>query len=190
MKFSNLTLGKRAERIVTIPLMNGEEKQELRVALVPLNAQEERDALAFAKEFARTKSEERPSESESLHMLGLMVKTVELGCLDPDDAARKPYFDGGTEQILKHLGRGELTHIWQRHQRWQEECSPAMQNMSFDKLLDKVIEIAEAETDLPFSLLSPGLQWSLVRFMATLLLRSPEDKLQPGSSSETSPKIS
>lgn len=186
MKFSSLLLGKKAERAIDFPLVTGDELQTVPSVLVPLTGTEESEVLAYALRFAKEKGAENPKEGEPLYDLAVMVGTIERGCLDPDSPkeARGSVFDGGAAQILDNLPRETIAFLYERQQQWQDECSPSVRKVTADQLVAEVIKLAEAEDDLPFVRLSPGLRWILARSMARQLLSSLGDNSPPGSLSE------
>ena len=186
MKFSNLQLGARAERVVELP---GHTHDGKPVTLIvrPLTGTEESDALRRGFEFAIQEGNPKPCAGDPLYDLGMMVHTLVLGCLDPDSPAddRQPFFDGGAPQVLKLLGREIIHFVYQRHELWQDECSPYARNLSATELLAKVQEVASSTDDAPFSRMSPATRWLFTRTTARLLLDSREGKSAFGAGSVT-----
>lgn len=186
MKFSQLLKGKRAERGVELPYVDKDGKEQLAPCLlVPLTGLEETEVLRFARDYAKAQGIENPHEGEPLYDLAVMVKSLSIGCLDTDSPkdAREPFFDGGVDQTLAELGREGIAYLYQRLERWQDDCSPQIRRVSANDLLELTVKLAEAEDDGPFSRLSPGLQWICTRFMARQLLALREDSSPPSSPS-------
>jgi hypothetical protein len=189
MKLSSLAAardGKRAESPITFPLAINGESQEVTVLASPLTGAEESRVLVFALEYAKAKGAE-PKEGEPLFDLAVMVKTIELGILDPDSppTARTPFADGGPDQVLELLGRETIAFLYEAQQQWQDMCSPSVRRVKAEELIEHIIALAEADDDLPFVRLSPGLRWICTRSMARLLTSSLGDKLDISSLSES-----
>lgn len=186
VKFSSLQLGARAERTVELPGILHEGKP-VSVLLRPLTGVEESDVLRRGFEFAIQEGNAQPRAGDPLYDLGVMVHTLAIGCLDPESPAegRTAFFDGGAPQILKELGRETIHFIYQRHELWQDECSPYVRNMSGTELMNKIEEVAASMDDGPFLRMSPATRWNFTRTTARLLLDSREAKSAPGEASST-----
>jgi hypothetical protein len=183
MKFSQLGQGKAAERPTEFPLIDAEGNAVVAQCLLrPIDGSEETAAIVFAAEYAKTHGADDAREGHPLWDLGYMVKAIAIACVDQESPERKrePFFDGGTDQVLK-LPRETIAFIFEAQQTWQDLTSPTQKKMAGHELLDKVREIAEAESDLPFLRLSPALRWICMRSMACLLMRSQEDSSRDSS---------
>jgi hypothetical protein len=183
VKFSAIQIGARAERTIELPDVLHEGKP-VPIILRPLTGIEEADALRRGYEFA-AQGNAKAEAGDPIYDLGVMVHTLAVGCLDPDSSTedRKPFFDGGAEQILKQLGRETIHFLYQRHELWQDECSPYTRNMSANDLMLKVAEVASSIDDGPFTRMSPATRWIFTRTTARLLLDSREDKSVSGEAS-------
>lgn len=171
MKFSQIDRGTRAERIVEVELSRGKAK----IALRPLTGMEESQVYAGAREFAKQHhGDAKPGDPQ--YELGIAVHTLAVGCLDVDSPpdTRTPFFDGGPEQILTDLAREEIAYLYERHELWQDECSPTVSKLSATDMLAELIKQVEAEDDDPFVRLRPGLRRALFLITARLCLSSPE----------------
>ena len=186
MKFSSLSLGSRAERSIELPGLSHDGKP-VTLLLRPLTGIEESDVLRRGFEFAIQEGNPKPVPGEQLYDLGVMAHTLAVGCLDPDSPAdgRTPFFDGGVDQILKKLGRETIHFLYQRHELWQDECSPYVRNMTADELMTTVQEVATSEGEGPFLRMSPATRWIFMRTTARLLLASHAGKSASGEPSPT-----
>lgn len=187
MKFSQLAQGKAAEQPVPFDVIDAEGNVHTIKTLVrPLDGTQETAALVFAAQYAKDHGAPDAKEGHPLWDLGYMVKTVEIGCVDPDSPpkSREPTFDKGADAVLA-LPRQTIAFLFEAQQTWQDLVSPTQKRMAGHELLTKVRELAESEDDLPFLRLSPALRWICMRSMACLLLKSPEGSLLASSSSES-----
>ena len=179
MKFSTVVLGTRAERPVTVDIRGA----ACAFALRPLTGTEEAAALAEATEFAKTRRAEQIAPGNALFDLGLMIATLAIACVDPDSpaGARAPFFDGGASQIADALDSEQIAYLYARYELWQADCSPSQRAKSGDELIRLLIDVVEAEDDLPFSRARLADVWKLLRITGALFLTSPEHRSQATS---------
>ena len=172
MKFSQVLAGKRSERPIEFEHRGVVHKTALR----PLDGMEESAALARATEYAQSQKALEARPGNSLFDLGYMANVLALACIDTDSPpdARTPYFDN-VSQVLGLDGE-TILYLHARHEVWQQECSPTKATLPAGELVNTLIRIVEAQDDGPFSLLRPGLQWTLLRSTASLLLDLPEGR--------------
>src|SRR6266566_8978362 len=120
-KFSKVVLGKRAEKEVSLPSVDGGDETYPAV-MRPLDGLEEEDALVRARARAIAKGIENPKLGEPIYDMALMVETIAVSVLDiesPKDN-REPFFDEGPEQVRAY-GREAISYIYQLQQTWQDE---------------------------------------------------------------------
>jgi hypothetical protein len=103
--------------------------------------------------------------------------------------SRAPYFDN-VNQVLSLDGE-LIQYLHARQETWQQECSPTRATLPAGELINTLVKVVEGEDDRFFSGLRPGLQLTLLRITAKLLLDSPEGRSQltslfgPTSSNES-----
>ena len=172
MKFSNVLLGKRAERPISFEFRGIEHKTATR----PLDGMEEGLALARATAYAQEQKALEAKPGTPLFDLGYMANVVALAYVDIDspEDARVSYFDS-VAQVLSLDGE-LLQYLHARQETWQQECSPTKATMPAGELINTLVRIVEREDDLFFAAMRPGLQLSCLRITAKLLLNSPEGR--------------
>ena len=182
MRFSDIAKGTLATKAVTLPF-GGEEHP---LAVRPLSGAEQGDTFAAARAYALSKGVADPKPGDRLYDLGLMVATLALGCVTAEDAA-KPFFDGGQDQILAHLDADRIALLYERHQAWQDECSPRATSMTTAEFFARVMEVANAKADEdPLARLRPSTRISWERTLADLYMRSLADRSSSGDDSAAS----
>jgi hypothetical protein len=186
LKYSNWTQGIRAIREIELPTISkpapgAGEVPELndtakppKVGVRVLNPGEVVAVLEFAQDFAGEHRVKEPKPGNPLYDYGIALKTVEIGCVDPDSDRRRPesFFDGGIEQILSSndLGQDGVQYLAEVQRRWQALCAPQASELSKEQV-EEAVEILAGDKGLDFfERCGPALQWNLVRSMASLLL--------------------
>lgn len=215
-RFRQIQRGTRARRTIEFPLMHARcpllpvvpelEQSRAKVAEaagaeaptdVPstvkvdvrvLSADEEAEALRFAREYAVKRGGE-PKAEDPLYDLGLMIGTLVRALVDwesPVDAV-VPFFESADE--VGELDRDRIAYLYEQQQSWQDECAPQASQFTEDQFFNWVVTLAASETPQnPFAYTRPGLRWTLTRTMAGLLLSSHLGKLPPGWLSSSSSK--
>ena len=195
MKFSDVAKGIAAERPVEIQLRG----KLCRPLVRPLSNDEETDVVAFAIKFAKGKGAPA-EEGNAVYDSGLMCQTIALAYLDPesDPKARESFFAGPDE--IRTLDTETIALLYEHQELWQRETSPSKRHVGAGDLMEMVRTLGEDEQDPlarldDFLRLSPPTRWSLVRFMAALLVSSHvlkprsslNDEGEPARSSDTKP---
>jgi hypothetical protein len=200
MKASQLVQGTRAIRRVPLPRLNdgrqlfqplegsGESAavtSSMEVGVRALTGTEQLIILERAAEDARKrKAESKPGDQ--VYDLLVAAHTLAVACVDPDDPASPPFFDGGAPQILESewLGTDGIAALCEQQALWQDACAPQAMTLTDDELKLAIVELASPGGSDFFLRLRPGLRLMLARFMAGLLLSSPGDKSPSGGSSD------
>lgn len=164
---------------------DGAETGELVLDLIVLSGGEEAEALARARAFAKGKGVDAPKPGDPEFDLGLMVHTLLLACLDHSSPAGAPApFFVSPDEILQHLDRERIAHLYAMQQAWQEELSPTTKALNEEQILQLVIEAADAEDPLRFfEKLPPGTLARCFLFTARQLRTLLRLRSEPGSSS-------
>jgi hypothetical protein len=163
-----------------------------------LMADQEAAVLVDARAFAKARGVEDPKPDDPLYLFGMMVSTVLRGYLDADAAPGEldPFFDGGVEQILRHLDQDRIAYLWAAQCAFQDTCSGRTVALTDVEVLARVHAIAAADpTDAaPFADLRPFQQHQLMRAMAkltlnlsTLLRKATAPASSPAAASSTGP---
>lgn len=186
-KFSSIAKGHTARRLVTIPLLSGDD---LVCDVVPLLVDQESRILSEARAYAKAKGIDDPKDGQPLYELGKWVHTLVHACVDPDSPVDNPapYFDGGVAQIIdpaKGLDRDRVALLYKYWEAWQDECSPPPRSMTSAEYYAHVIGCAESEEGamLPFEPLRPAIQRNFVRTMARQVIELLQLKSHFGSPS-------
>lgn len=190
MKFSDLLLGKRAERTVDLPLIqdDNEEATPVKVVIVPTDGVESSDIASFAAEYAKSKGTPNAKDGDPLYDMGAIIRTLALTVLDAE-STEKPkakFFDEGNAQV-ETLPRETLVYLFERQQEWESEVSPGCKEIDLPQFMTAIRALAKAEDDRFFTGLLPGIRWSLSHFMAVLLVSVLEGKSLPGLLSDLFP---
>lgn len=175
MKFSQATLGTRAERPVETTIRG----VEVALAVRPLAGDEEGLALSRATEYAKAKGAAKVEPGNPIFDLGLMVHQLALACLDVESppTARTPFFDGGADQVFGSLDTEEIAFLHARYEAWQTECSPSKALKSGEEMVKLLAEIAGSDGHLDFlASTRPGTLAICLLFSARLLFGSPEGR--------------
>ncbi len=136
--------------------------------------------------FAKSRGSNKADGDDPIYNLGTAVYTLALACVDPDSDPRDPdpFFgehgdlESAVKQILEspHLGRDGIFFLSEAHELWQDVCNPRALKMSPQAMYAQVAEIAQKADISGFLALRPGMQWSFVLFMASLLWNLLKDK--------------
>ena len=110
-----------------------------------------------------------------------MGATIRVAVLDPDTpaSAREPHWDS-LDQVLA-LDGDTIAQLHEQQRIWQEECSPSARKMTANELMKLTTDIAESDDPKAYSLLSPGIRWTLQRITGLQLVALRD--LKPLSSS-------
>lgn len=171
MKFSQARVEPPRTAPATIATVTG---AEMLCKVRHLMADQEAAVLVDARTFAKARGVEDPRPDDPLYLFGMMVSTVLRGFLDADapEGEPEPFFDGGVEQILRHLDQDRIAYLWAVQGAFQDKCSGRTVTLTDAEVLARVHAIAAAEpTDPgPFADLRPFQQQQLMRAMARLIL--------------------
>jgi hypothetical protein len=181
MRFSTVSQGTRAERAASFK----HGTTVVNVLLRPLTAAEEIEVISKATALAESKGIKNPRPDNPIYESAIWAHSLALACLDPDSPtdARAPTFDGGAEQALAALDSDTLAVLYEQLRVWQEECSPSLRTVGTDALWNALKEVATSDDPFVYARLSPHMRWTLQRFTAALLLKSPGAR--PFSSSDS-----
>jgi len=170
LKFSQVVLGKRAERTITFEFRGVRHNALVR----PLDAIEEGLTLSRATAYAQEHKAIESKPGNPLWDLGLMANIVALAYLDPEspENAREHYFDS-VAQVMSLDGE-LLQHLHARQEIWQQECSPTKATLHGGELINALVKIVEDDSDASFLEYRPFIQLSLLRTTAALCLSLPE----------------
>ena len=154
----------------------GEEAFESpELGLRVMTGAETADILEEARKLAVARGVADPKETDPLYELGRQVHTLLITCVDVDTIDSKsdpePFFDSA-EQILTSLGRDDICYLAEQQEIWQDQCSPQALHITTEQLWEMLAEVKGADGLRFFGQLRPGLRWSLVHFLANLLLTS------------------
>lgn len=188
-RFENILKGNKARKTVEFPAPIDAENPEskLLVDLVILAGDEEAEALAAAREYAKGKGSEDPKGGDPHYDLGLMVHTLARACLDPDVPGSFVFFFGAggadkdfkamAEVILARLDRERIAYLHGLQQVWQTELAPWGRAAGEAEIFAK-LEQLEGVTDpaRPFVMFRPAEVGSLLLFTANLLRPLLRDK--------------
>jgi hypothetical protein len=168
----------------------GEEplrEDEIEVGLRVLTGLELGEILREARADAIKAGVEDPKEGNTIYDLAVQVHTLAAACVDPD-APEEPFFDGGVQQIREseHLGRDGIMYLAEQQETWQDLCSPQALRLDGAELHSMIEELAGPESFSFFCQLRPGMRWTLLHSMASLLLISQTDKSNSSLPSEPS----
>lgn len=186
-KFSSIVRGKRAEKDIMMPPVDGGDGSEVPALVVALDGIEEEEVLVRARERAIAHGIKEPKVGEPIYDLALMVETLAVAVLDVDSPVdnRQPFFDGGSDNVRSY-GREAIAYLYQLQQMWQEEVSPTVSKLDAAGTIDAMVKIGgpdEREARLFLERCSPGLLVNLARSMAALLYGSLMPSSPSGSSS-------
>lgn len=141
----------------------------------PLTPGEELAVIGAAIRDAKAAGVADPAEGDAAYDLALRIHTIAVGLVDVDSPkdAPAPYFPGGAEQIRRVRGvtRDHIAYAYEKHQAWQDECSPSLRNMTQTQYLQAVTKSAGGDIG-PFLQMSPGTRWAFLRSMAAQLVAS------------------
>lgn len=178
MKFAGLTRSPRTRQLdIVLPGVD----EPVPVLVRALSALEEQQAVGFALTDAKAKGAVKAEAGEPLYDVAFWAKAVATAYVDSESADGAPFFDGGVTQVLDKLPVDSIAYLFQEQQRWQEEVSPSFKTKSGDELVEAVRAIASQAGDVFFSRCSPSTQMLSARFMAGLLVSSPDTSWQSGS---------
>lgn len=162
MKFENVVKGKRAEEPIEVPGFFDEGGKPFVVLAVPLTGLEYQGACAFARAQAVEKGVPNPSIGDPIYDLALMAHVLFQGCLDPDspEKARTASFTSAAS-ILTELSPETIVYVHERHELWQNDCSPNVHKFDGDDaLFTAVSEVAGPTGRATFMRFSPSMRLS------------------------------
>lgn len=188
MKFSKIARGHLAREQASVTTIAGDTAEFI---LRPVLAEDDALILEGTRKFVIKHGEPEARVGDPLYDLGIQVHTLVLACMDAE-APEQPFFDGGIEQVMKHLDRDRIALIYQRHERFQDEVSPRKGSLSEKEFFKALVEIAASEEgdDRPFDSMRPGLLRSFARTTARQLVSSLGLKSLFSSSPTTTPSPS
>jgi hypothetical protein len=174
---------------VDLPLTDGRVVQvDLRI-LTPLETIE---VLGAAYGEAKGKGVTEPEDGQPIYDLALMVQTLVRACVDPDSPPEAPalFFDGGVEGILASplLGTDTIAFLFELYEQHADTMAISPKELD-EGTLRNLIESSAGGDLLPFSKLRPGMQWTFVRSMASLLRSFLKDRSGSSSASEPSTNV-
>jgi len=182
MKASAIARGTAAERPTSYIAGKDDKGKDnvVQVLLRPLSALEEADIEADAIAFAKKRGAPTTPNS-AIYEAALMGATIRVAVLDPDTpaSAREPHWDS-LDQVLA-LDGDTIAQLHEQQRIWQEECSPSARKMTANELMKLTTDIAESDDPKAYSLLSPGIRWTLQRITGLQLVALRD--LKPLSSS-------
>ncbi len=196
MKFSEVARGTRSDEAIQLPRFNGQadESPAIVARVRALNGIEEELALSVARRRAEAQGIKEPTRGEPIFDFALMVETVAIAIVDPDSdpKSRKPFFDGGGDQIREWFGLEAVTLLYELQQDYQSRVSPTVYKLDGLEYLNGMMILGGEDEERArrfFYQSKPGLRWSYTRSMALLQVSSLTPKSESGSSSEKpSPK--
>lgn len=172
MKFAQIVKGKRAEEPIEVPGFFDEAGKPFVVLAVPLTGLEYQDACAFARAQAVEKGAPNPGLGEPVYDLALMAYVLFIGTLDPDspEKARTHSFSNA-QQILSEMSPEDIVYLHERHELWQNQCSPNVHTFEGgdDGFYAAVAEVAGPEGRATFMRFSPSMRVSFSLSTARIL---------------------
>jgi hypothetical protein len=162
-----------------------------RVGLRVLLPGETAEVYSAARQFAIDKGNPTPTEDDPNYNLGVQVQTLARAAIDPDSDPAKPKLwagDGDTVESAvadlldnPHVNRDSLTFLCDHWEWWCDRVNPQIKNLNDQQMLALLGELVVN----PDAFLSyrPGVQRSLVPFMAALALSSLLPKSESGGGS-------
>jgi hypothetical protein len=174
MKFSKAPIEPPRTASATVATVAG---VEVACKVRHLMADQEAAVLVDARAFAKARGVDDPRPDDPLYIFGMMVSTVLRGYVDADASTTMPgqldpFFDGGVEQVLRHLDQDRIAYLWAAQCAFQDKCSGRAVALTDVEVLARVHVLAAADpTDpAPFADLRPFQQQQLMRAMAKLIL--------------------
>jgi hypothetical protein len=171
MKFSKAPIEPPRTAPATIATVGG---VEVGCSVRHLMADQETAILVDARAFAKARGVEDPKPDDPLYLVGMMVSTVLRGYVDGDapQGELEPFFDGGVDQVLRHLDQDRIAYLWAAQCAFQDACSGRVVKLTDAEVLARVHGIASADPNdpAPFADLRPFQQHQLMRAMAKLIL--------------------
>lgn len=182
MQLSDIAAGTHARHPVEIQI--GETL--VTVDVRPLLYEERAEIARRAREYAKSKGYDAPSELDEVYLIGKSAHMVALGCVDhdsPKDAPR-PFFGGGADSVLAHplITSDHVAYLCECIEHFEDACSPRPMVMNQAEFYARLVKIAGGD-QTAFLSQRPALQWSFVRSLAELHLNSLAGKSSTGSSS-------
>ena len=172
MKFTSIVKGKRAEDPITVPNFFDEQGKPFVVLAIPLTGLEYQDACAFARVQATEKGATNPGLGEPVYDLALMAYVLFIGTLDPDSPEKaRTYSFTDASQILREMSPEDIVYLHERHELWQNECSPNIHTFTGgdDGLYVAVAEVAGPEGRATFMRFSPSMRLNFSLSTARIL---------------------
>lgn len=162
MKFESVVKGKRAEESIEVPGFFDEGGKPFVVLVVPLTGLEYLSACAFARAHAVENGVPNPGIGDPIYDLALMAHVLFQGCLDPDspENARSMSFSSAVS-VLDSMSPETIVYVHERHELWQNECSPNVHSFGGDDaLFAAVSEVAGPTGRATFMRFSPSMRLS------------------------------
>lgn len=177
--FSLVAGGRASIKRVTFSLISGVEV----TCGIKVLLDGDDDAIeTAARAAAKARGVEDPREGNPIYDQWVRRFTLLYACVSVPESADDPtpedpplFFDGGVEQIQRHLDRDRIAWLFAMQQQWQSLVSPRPRDMTRDEYLATVFAHATADVgdDLPFWRWHPALQESFLVTTACLCIGSP-----------------
>ena len=174
-----------------------------KIGLRCLRIRESAETFEGGREYAKGRGSENPTEDDPIYNLGVKLHTLARVCVDPDSDPSKPVPFFGTaqsfdddaavlsavEDLQTHpaLTVDALDYLIQQWEWWSDRVNPQIKNLN-DHEMFSLIGSLVGDPDR-FLSWRPGVQRSLVHFMALQLwsFLSPKSPPGGGSTELTSP---
>jgi hypothetical protein len=192
VKFNQVVKGKRAVRVVDLPLVAdpAEEPTSVKVALRVLSDSENKETVEYALKYAKDGGASDPKAGHPLYEMGIRIKTLHLACLDPDhpnpDSPDARFFSSEDEIRQDwRLGRDGIWYLYDLQDAWQDACSPQPSKMGMGEFYREVELLANSDDPFYFERFRPAMRASFARTMASQLWILLTHKSESGQSSAT-----
>ena len=185
MKFSQIVKGTRATRDVDFTIWGA----TARCAVRPMTGLEEGDAMAAGRAYAVSKGIADPKPTDRVYEIGVMVHTLAVACIDPDNHDALYFSSAG--EILENLDTDRIAYLYEAQQLFQDECSSRVSKMGEAEWVATVLEVAEAAiSDNPLARWPLTTQRDFQRILASRYIGLLMHKSSSGSDSATTTKPS
>ena len=155
------------------------------------------NAYHKAQQFSTSRGVKEWDDAHPLCMLGLMINTLAVTCLDLDSSpgTQELFFESAEEVLASNLiGPDNIAYLYDVQRDWQESCGIQKREMSMAEVLEVVHQMASEEAQDPLALLRPGTRVNFLRTLAALVVTLLPGKLDSGtilgSSMRTTPNDS
>lgn len=192
-RFATIQKGKRARKTIECPAPLGApvDYVPVPVDLVVLSGDEEAEAIAGARAYAKRLGVEKPGENDPHYDLGLAVHTLVRALVDTAEPGFFVYFladkpeskDFGAmvSVLLESFDREAITYLYQLQQVWQDECSPWGKGDTEGQILEKLMALrGVSDPAVPFRLWRPATVGSLLLTTVSRLAFLLSDRSPPG----------